>query len=470
MSPHLAKGSTMAVRTSPRSSLSPDSVDNLRRQITGNVLLPNEDGYDTARTVWNAMIDRSPTLIVQPESTADVVAAVRFAAEQDLPIAVRGGGHNVAGLAVCDDGLMIDLSRMRQVDVDPERKIARAQGGATWADFDAATTAHGLATTGGAISTTGIGGLTLGGGLGNLMRSYGLASDNVLSCEVVTASGDVVTASTAENPDLFWGLRGGGGNFGVVTMLEYRLHPVSQVLGGLLIFPVDRARDLIRLYRQVTASAPDALGVSFVLTHAPDGTPVCALAICYNGPADEGERVIKPFRDFGAPIMGEVGPVPYTATQTMVDEAFPPGLQNYWRSHFLTDLTDEGMAILIDHFSRVSSPLAGLLIEDLGGAVARVNPDATAFNFRNYTYNLAILGRWADPSGADAGIAWTRGVHEAMQPFAAGVYVNYLSVGEQSDRVRQAYGEEKYARLVELKNRYDPSNRFCFNQNIPPDA
>jgi FAD binding domain-containing protein/berberine-like enzyme len=387
-----------------------------------------------------------------------------------LPISVRGGGHSVAGHAVADGAVCIDLRRMRAVTVDPSARRATVQGGAVWEDVDRATMPHDLATTGGTFWDTGVGGLSLSGGIGYLMGTAGLTCDNVVRATLVTADGDIVEAGPEGDPELLWAIRGGGGNFGVVTMLEYRLHPVSQVLGGLLIFPVDRARDLIRLYRQVTASAPDALGVSFVLTHAPDGTPVCALAICYNGPADEGERVIKPFRDFGAPIMGEVGPVPYTATQTMVDEAFPPGLQNYWRSHFLTDLTDEGMAILIDHFSRVSSPLAGLLIEDLGGAVARVNPDATAFNFRNYTYNLAILGRWADPSGADSGIAWTRGVHEAMQPFAAGVYVNYLSVGEQSDRVRQAYGEEKYARLVELKNRYDPSNRFCFNQNILPDA
>ena len=324
---------------------------------------------------------------------------------------------------------MIDLSRMRRVDVDPERNTARAQGGATWGDFDTATAAHGLATTGGAISTTGIGGLTLGGGLGNLMRSYGLACDNLLSCDVVTANGDVVTASTAENPDLFWGLRGGGGNFGVVTTFEYRLHPVSQVLGGVLLFPIDRARDLIRLYRTVTEAAPDALGASFVMTHAPGGPPVCAVAVCYNGPTDEGEQVIKPFREFGPPLAGEVGPVPYTVVQTIFDAGFAPGLLNYWRSHFLTDLTNEGMDILIDQFSRVSSPLSAILIEDLGGAVARVSQDATAFNFRDHTYNLAILGRWADPSGADAGIAWTRGVHEAMQPFAAGVYVNYLSVG-----------------------------------------
>jgi FAD/FMN-containing dehydrogenase len=460
----------MAVSTSPRSTLPSDAIDALRRQITGHVLLSGEDGYLDARTVWNGMIDRSPTVIVQPESTADVVATVRFAGEHDLPIAVRGGGHNAAGLAVCDHGLMIDLSRMRAVEVDPERRIARAQGGTRWGDFDAATQAHGLATTGGAISTTGIAGLTLGGGLGNLMRSYGLACDNLISAEVVTADGDIVTASVTENPDLFWGLRGGGGNFGVVTELEYQLYPLSEVLGGLLIFPVDRARDLFRLYRQVTETAPDALGTTAVLTHAPDGTPVCAVLICYNGPIDEGERVIKPFRDFGEPIVNAVGPMPYTAIQSIVDEGFQAGMNNYWRSHFLTDLTDEGIDILVDHFSRVASPLSAILIEDLGGAVARVGRDETAFNFRNYTYNLAILGRWADASEADANIAWTRAVHAAMQSYAAGVYVNYLSVGEQNDRVRQAYGEEKYDRLVELKNRYDPGNRFCFNQNIPPSA
>ena len=459
----------MAVSVGSRRSLSAESIDSLRSQVGGRVLQAGEDGYDGARAVWNGMIDRSPTLIIQPADTADVQAAFRFAAAHDLPIAVKGGGHNAAGLAVCDDGLMIDLSTMRAVEVDPDRRTARAQGGATWADFDTATAAHGLGTTGGAISTTGIGGLTLGGGLGNLMRSYGLTCDNLISCEVVTADGNLVTASATDNPDLFWGLRGGGGNFGVVTTFEYRLHPVSQVLGGMLVFTADRARDLLRLFRQLTETAPDALGTSCVLTHAPDGvTPVCAMTVCYNGPVDEGERVIKPLRDFGAPIAGEVGPVPYTAVQTMVDAGFPAGAQNYWRSHFLTDLTDEGIDILVDHFNRVTSPMSAVLVEDLGGAVARVGRDETAFNFRDYNYNLAILGRWLDPSGADSGTAWTRGLYDAMQPFAAGVYVNYLSVGEQQDRVRAAYGEEKYARLVELKQRYDPANRFRFNQNIQP--
>jgi FAD/FMN-containing dehydrogenase len=317
----------MAISTTPRPTLSSDAIEHLRRQISGRVLLPGDDGYDTARTVWNAMIDRSPTLIVQPTSTADVVAAVRFATDQNLPIAVRGGGHNAAGLAVCDDGLMIDLSAMRTVEVDPERQTARAQGGARWAEFDAATHAHGLATTGGAISTTGIAGLTLGGGLGSLMRSYGLACDNLISVELVTANGEVTTASATEHPDLFWGLHGGGGNFGVATMLEYQLHPVDQVLGGMLLFPVERAPELLRLYRKATATAPDALATTAALLFAPDGTPVIGLVVCYNGPIADGERAIAPYREFGTPIVDTVGPMPYTAIQSMLDEGFGPGFQ-----------------------------------------------------------------------------------------------------------------------------------------------
>ena len=329
----------MAVSTSARFSLSSDSVEALRRQISGSVLLNNEDGFDAARTIWNAMIDRSPTLIVQPASTADVVAAVRFAAEQDLPIAVRGGGHNVAGLAICDDGLMIDLSRMRRVDVDPERKTARAQGGATWGDFDAATAAHGLATTGGAISTTGIGGLTLGGGLGKLMRSYGLACDNLLSCRGCHRRRRRRHGQHRREPGSLLG------SARRRRQLRRRHHvripappgqPGPRRSCNLSDRPRPRSDPALPASDRERAGCPRG-GIH--LTHAPDGAPVCALAICYNGPIDEGERAIKPFRDFGTPIAGEVGPVPYTATQTMVDEAFPPGLQNYWRSHFLTDLT-----------------------------------------------------------------------------------------------------------------------------------
>jgi FAD/FMN-containing dehydrogenase len=458
----------LAISTTPRLTLSPDAIDQLRRQISGRVLLAGDDGYDTARTVWNAMIDRSPTLIVQPASTQDVVAAVQFANDQDLPIAVRGGGHSAAGLAVCDDGLMIDLSAMRAVEVDPAQRTARAQGGARWSDFDAATQAHGLATTGGAISTTGIAGLTLGGGLGSLMRSYGLASDNLISVELVTANGEVVTASATENPDLFWGLHGVGGNFGVATMLEYQLHPVDQVLGGMLLFPVERAPELLRLYRKVTATAPDALATSAALLFTPDGTPVCGLVICYNGPIADGERAIVPYREFGTPIVDAVGPMPYTAIQSMLDDGFGPGFHSYWRAHFLTDLNEGGIATLVDHFSRAASPLSLVLIEHLGGAVGRVGRDETAYDHRDYEYNVAIIGRWAEPTQADPNIAWTRALSDALQPYAAGVYVNYLGAEEQADRLRAAYGDKKYARLVELKNRYDPTNRFPFNQNIKP--
>jgi FAD/FMN-containing dehydrogenase len=451
-----------------QTTFSPVTIEALRSVFSGAVLLPGDNGFDSARAVWNGMADRTPSLIVQPVTTSDVVTAVNFAHDQNLPIAVRGGGHSAAGLGVSIGGLTIDLRRMRQVDVDPDRQTARAQGGATWAEFDAATHAHGLATTGGVISTTGVGGLTLGGGIGNLMRSYGLASDNLLSAEVVTADGMVITASATEHPDLFWALRGGGGNFGVVTSFEFQLHQVDQVFGGMLLFPAERAADLLRVYREVTKTAPNALATYAALLSAPDGTPVCGLVICYNGPADEGEAAIKAFRDFGPPIVDTVGAMPYPALQTMLDEGFPSGLPVWWRAHFLKQLSDEGIAALVDHHAKRPSPLSVLLLEHLGGAVARIARDETAFDNRQSEYNLAIIGRWTEPGQADPTIAWTRAVTAAIQADTDGVYVNYLGLGEQTDRIRAAYGEEKYARLVTVKNHYDPANRFCFNQNIKP--
>jgi FAD/FMN-containing dehydrogenase len=459
----------LALSTDARRALAAGVLGSLRRQVTGRVLVSGDEGYIEARSVWNAMIDRSPTVIVQAERTPDVVAAVHFAGEQDLPVAVRGGGHNVAGLAVCDNGVMIDLSRMRRVVVDPARRTARAQGGATWLDFDTATAAHGLATTGGAISTTGIAGLTLGGGLGNLMRSYGLTCDNLLSAEVVTADGDVLIASATENPDLFWALRGGGGNFGVVTEFEYRLHPVTTVLAGLIAFPVNLAREVLVRFREVTGSAPDALGSSATLVAIPDGTPAAVLMVCYNGPIAEGERIIRPLRKIGEPLLDTVQPMPYTVIQTVFDAGAPHGMLNYWRSHFLTGLTDSAIETLVEHY-RQAPRGAQALLETLGGAVQRVGRDETAFNYRDYVYNLSIIGRWGDPEQSAAHIAWIRGLSEAIRPHAHGVYVNYLNVDEQADRVRAAYGEEKYARLVALKDRYDPTNRFCFNQNILPSV
>jgi len=446
-----------------------DPLRELGKRFHGDIMLPGSDEYDAARKVWNGMIDRRPACIARCKSIGDVQEALRFARDNELPVAVRGGGHNAAGLAVCDGGLVIDLGGMRDVVVDPERRIARAGGGATWGDFDRATAAHGLATTGGAVSTTGIAGLTLGGGLGWLMRSYGMACDNLVAAEVVTADGQVVRASATESPDLFWGLRGGGGNFGIVTTFEYALHPVSTIFGGMLLYPLGRARDVLRVYRDVTASAPDALTVFAAMMHAPDGTPVVALVVCYNGPTDEGERAIKAFRDFATPMAGEVGPMPYTALQSMLDAGFPEGLQVHWRSEFVNAIPDALIDAAVSAFERVPSPLSALMFEQFGGAVKRVPRGETAFDQRDADYNLVIVSRWADPAQADANVRWARETSDAAKPFTTGrVYVNYIGAGEAPDRVRAAFGADKFDRLSRIKRKYDPTNVFRANQNIPP--
>jgi FAD/FMN-containing dehydrogenase len=452
---------------SATTELDPSAIAELREHIA-EVIAPGDAGYDAARAVWNGMIDRRPALIARCGSTADVVHAVRFATEYQLPIAIRGGGHNAAGLAVCDDGLVVDLTPMRRVEVDPAARIARADGGATWGDFDRATQAHGLATTGGAISMTGIGGLTLGGGLGYLMRSYGLACDNLIAAEVVTAAGEVIRADAEHNADLLWALKGGGGNFGVVTSFDFQLHPVGDVLGGMLIHPADRAPEVLRFYREFTATAPDEVTAFAGLLTTPDGMPAVAIIAAYNGPIADGERALAPIRAFGPPVADLIGPIPYTALQTMLDDGFPAGLPVYWRSHFLTDIDDDLLDTLVAQFGKSPSPLSALLIEQVGGAVARVPRDSSAFDHRDADYNLAIISRWPDPAMADAGIAWARETWEATKDHARGVYVNYLGVGEAGDRVRAAYGDEKYARLAEIKQRYDPNNVFRFNQNIRP--
>lgn len=435
--------------------------------LTGTVIRRGDAAYDTARKVWNGMIDRSPALILRCASTADAVAAVNFAREQGLLVAVRGGGHNAAGLGVCDDGIVIDLSAMRAVTVDPDRRIARVQGGARWSDLDAATHAHGLATTGGLISTTGVGGLTLGGGLGWLMRSYGLACDNVVGAEIVTADGQVRHASTTENADLFWGIRGGGGNFGVVTAFEFRLHPVSTVYGGMLAYPVSRAGEVLRRYRDVASTASDALTMFAGLMTSPEGVQIVAVLVGYNGPAAEGEAAIKPMRELG-PVVDQVSQIPYPALQSMLDAGFPDGLHVYWRSDFLRELPDAAIDTLCERFASVTSPLSALLIEQFGGAVSRVATDDTAFAQRDALFNLAVIARWDDPSTAASHIAWARESSEAMKPFASGgVYVNYLG-DEGADRVRAAYGPAKYDRLVAIKQKYDPTNLFRMNQNIRP--
>ena len=437
--------------------------------VRGDVLRPDSPGYDEARRVWNAMIDRRPAVIVRCRDADEVGAAVRFAREAGLPVAVRGGGHSAAGLAVCDDGVVIDLSAMRAVQVDAASRTAVAEGGARWGEFDQATQAHGLATTGGAVSTTGVGGLTLGGGLGWLMRSYGMACDNLIGAEVVTADGERIVASEEENADLLWGLRGGGGNFGVVTKFRFRLHPVSTLLGGMLLFPVERAREVLRFYRDFATDQPDALATFAAMMTTPDGVRVTAILPCYNGPIAEGEALIQPLRDLG-PIADMVGPMPYVALQTMLDPAMPPGLSVYWRSDFLRALSDDAIDTAVEHFERVTSPLSVLLIEQFGGAVSRVGLEESAFPHREAMYNLVIVGRWPDPTLADATTQWVRDLSDAMRPHARGVYVNYLGPGEGEDRVRAAYGDETYARLARVKAKYDPTNFFRLNQNIRPGA
>jgi FAD/FMN-containing dehydrogenase len=451
------------------STLSPDRLHALSSRFRGDLIHPDSESYDSARAVWNGMIDRRPAAILRCKSIADVQSAVRFAREHELPLAIRGGGHNAAGLATCDAGIVIDLSGMHDVVVDPARRVARAGGGATWGDFDRATAQHGLATTGGAISTTGVAGLTLGGGLGWLMRSYGMSCDNLIGAEVVTADGQLRRASEAENPDLLWALRGGGGNFGVVTTFELQLHQVSTVLGGMLLYPLTRAREAFRLYRDVAKWAPDKLTVFAGMLHSPDAIPLVAFLVCYNGPAEEGERVIRAIRDFGAPVAGEIGPMPYTALQSMLDAGFPSGLHVHWRSEFVKSIPDELIETVVSAYERVPSPLNAILFEQFGGAVSRIPRDATAYDQRDADFNLVIVARWTDPAHAEENVAWARSLSDAARAYTTGrVYVNYIGAGEAPDRVRAAFGDDKFAKLSAIKRKYDPTNLFRLNQNIPP--
>ena len=444
------------------------SLQSFGTGLSGTVIRRGDTGYDQARRVWNGMIDRSPAAIFRCSSTADVVAAVNFAREEGLALAVRGGGHNAAGLALVDDGLVIDLSGLRGIRVDADKRIAYVQGGALWRDLDAATHPHGLATTGGLISSTGVGGLTLGGGLGWLMRQHGLACDNVLAVEIVTADGQVRRASATENPDLFWAVRGGGGNFGVVTSFEFRLHPMRTLYAGMLVFPGPQASEVLRRYRDVAENAPDELTVFAALMTSPDGHPITAIFPAYNGPVSKAEAAVKPFRDLG-PVADQVAEMPYPALQSMLDEGFPSGLHVYWRSDFLKGLPDEALDTLVDRFNAITSPLSALLIEQFGGAVARVPANETAFAQRDAMFNLAIVSRWTDAATAATHTDWARQTSAAIRPFASGgVYVNYLGE-EGADRIKAAYGP-KYEKLVAVKRKYDPNNLFRVNQNIQPQG
>jgi FAD binding domain/Berberine and berberine like len=437
--------------------------------LRGTLLRPGDDGYDAARRVWNGMIDRKPALIARCAGAADVISAVNFARNNNLLVSVRGGGHNVSGNAVCDRGLVIDLSPMKGLRVDPARRTVRAEGGVTWGEFDRETQAFELATTGGIVSTTGIAGLTLGGGVGWLVRKHGLACDNLLSVDIVLADGQLRTASATDNADLFWGVRGGGGNFGVVTSLEYRLHRVGPVLGGMVLHPQSKAKEVLQFYREFTRSAPEELTAYTVFVTSPDGVPVVAIVACYSGPLETGEVVMRPLREFGPPVADLIRPMAYREMQTLFDAAFPAGLQNYWKSNFLKELSDDAMDVLVAQAAKVTSPLSAVGVEYYGGAASGVREDETAFPHRQAQYNLVIIAQWTDPPEADKHMQWTREIWEGMQAFSSGrVYVNTLGL-EGEERVRQAFGAN-YERLVTLKNTHDPTNLFRLNQNIKPSV
>jgi FAD/FMN-containing dehydrogenase len=442
----------------------------LRSQLQGHLIPPDDMEYEAARRVWNGMIDKRPRAIARCAGAADVAAVVQFAEGHGLPVSVRGGGHGVAGNAVCDDGLVIDLSPMKEIRVDREHRFVRAGGGVVWGEFDAETQTYGLATTGGLVSTTGIAGLTLGGGLGYLMRSYGLACDNLVSIAMVTAGGERLIASQSENQDLFWAVRGGGGNFGIVTAFAFQLYAVGPLLlAGPVEYPLAQAGDVLRSYRDWSLTAPDEVSVYATLSTAADGSPRVVLQAVYNGSLETATSVLDPLRHFGAPILDDIRPRHYVEIQRMVDVRYPPGRLNYWKANFLDQLGDELIDVVVDAYSRVPSPFSVIDFEPMGGAVARIGAMDTAFSHRHAAFSLLLLGRWDDPMANEANIAWVRELWQRTQPLSsAGVYVNYLGT-EGDERIRAAYGAN-YDRLVAVKQRYDPHNVFRLNQNIPPVA
>jgi FAD/FMN-containing dehydrogenase len=448
----------------------PGLVDELAGRLSGSVLRPEDEGYDAARHVHNGLVDRAPAVIVRCRSAADAAAGVRFARTTGLEICVRGGGHSVAGRAVADDAVMIDLAEMKGTSVDPEARTVRAEGGLNWAELNAATTEHGLVVTGGAISTTGIAGLTLGGGLGWLMAKYGLAADNLLAVELVNAEGDVLDVSEATDPDLFWALRGGGGNFGIATAFTYRLHPLETVIGGLIAHPIDAAPEMLRFYRDALTDCPDDLTVFAGLTHAPDGSglKLCAMVVFHTGDPEQAEEDLAPFKTWGSPAVVDVGQMPYPVMNTLLDAGFPAGALNYWLSSFTRGLPDELIDTMVERFASVPSPMTSILLEHFHGAVTRVGVADTAVPHRAEGWNLFIPSVWTEPAAADENIAWTRETHTALGPnLDEARWLNYLGDDQLDDAVRAAYGPN-YERLLAAKRRYDPENVFRHNHNIDP--
>ncbi|PWT99748.1 MAG: FAD-linked oxidase [Bacteroidetes bacterium] len=453
----------------PISSLEPKIVEDLRSRLSGQLLLPGDLAYESSRKIWNGMIDRHPALIIKAATTDDVVLGVNLARNHNLILAVKGGGHNVSGNAVCNDGLLIDLSLMKEIKVDGRSKTAVVQMGATWGDFDKVAQEQGLATTGGIISTTGVAGLTLGGGVGWLVRKHGMSCDNLLEAEVVTADGRIVSASLNENPDLFWGLRGGGGNFGVVTKMKFQLHEVGTVIGGMILHPRENAKDMIRFYREFMKKAPNELTLYSVLLTSPDGHPVNALLGCYTGDLAKGESVIKELREFGTPLADMMQPMPYTAMQSLIEAGFPAGNRYYWKSGFLQDLSDTAIDVIVDNANKCPSPFTATVLEMYGGVANEEPKGGTAFLYRDNLFDLVIIGNWVDKKDDQINIAWIRNFWQEIQPhFSNKVYVNVLGV-EGQDRVKEAYGSN-YEKLVALKSKFDPGNLFRMNQNIQPSS
>ena len=446
-------------------------IDEIRSSIRGTLLTPYDAGYDSARIVWNAMIDRRPALIVQCAGAADVIAALQFGREHALPISVRGGGHSVAGSCIIDDGLMIDLSQMKSIRVNPDTRTAHVEPGVVWGELDQEAQAFGLATVGGTVAHTGVAGLTLGGGFGWLTNKHGMTIDNLLAADVVTADGRLLHTSRDENPDLFWALRGAGANFGIVTSFEFRMHPVGpEILGGMVLFPMDQLRDVFRFYREFLFDSPVELTAYAAILTGPDGVQLVAVAVCYSGDLDAGMRAVEPLQSFGKPVADLIRPMSYLDQQAILTQASPYGRQNYWKAELSRTLSDEAIDVIAEYAPEAPSPYTVIVVAGNSGVARCVSSIATAYVHRSEAFNVMLLAAWDDPVDAERNICWTRSLHEDLRPhMTGGVYVNDLDdpqeEGEQ--RIRAAFGEN-YDRLTMLKAKYDPENVFRSNQNIRP--
>jgi FAD/FMN-containing dehydrogenase len=450
-------------------SASNSIVDRWQQHFDGPLLAPSHNDYNGAREIWNGMIDRSPALIARCATTADVASAIRLAQSEHLPVSVRGGGHGVAGNAICHDGLVIDLTSMKEISVNPDAREIVAGAGVLWREFDQAAEAHQLATTGGQVSHTGIAGLTLGGGLGYLMGKHGAACDNLLSVDLVTAAGEALSVSDEVHPDLFWAIRGAGANFGVVTKFRFRLHPLPGVLAGLLIHPRVRAAEFIDFYREFLPNTPDELYTTLAFLNTPDGMPIVGVIAVYSGPTAEGERVLAPLRKFGPPMADLIRPMRYTEVQRLIDDAVPIGNRYYWKSSFTHDAGKELAGVLHRGADAMPSPRSMVLLFEMKGAIQRVPRDAMAFDHRDANFEMSIIAQWTDAADDAANIAWARELWTAAQPFVMkSAYANHMTADESPERVRAAYGASKFERLAGLKARYDPTNVFRMNQNIAP--